>query len=73
VNMLAFSPDGHFVAVAAGTFGREVSFWNIGSRSKLAVYEPSYVATAIAYAPNGRAVAGGELFCGQVFLCVAAD
>ena len=71
--MLAFSPDSDFVAVAAGTFGREVSFWNIGSRSRLAVYEPSYVATAIAYAPDGRAVAGGELFCGQVFLCAAAD
>jgi WD40 repeat protein len=73
VNMLAFSPDSDFVAVAAGTFGREVSFWNIGSRSRLAVYEPSYVATAIAYAPGGRAVAGGELFCGKVFLCVAAN
>ena len=67
VYMLAFSPDGHFVAVAAGSFGREVSFWNIGSRAKLAGYAPSYGASAIAYSPDGRSVAGGELFCGQVF------
>ena len=71
VNMMAFSPDGEFVAVAAGTVGREVSFWNVGSRAKLAAYTPAYVATAIAFAPDGRSVAGGELYCGKVFLCTS--
>ena len=28
-------------------------------------------ATAIAYAPDGRSVAGGELYCGKVFLCTS--
>ena len=69
VNMLAFSPDSQFVGVAAGSIGREVSFWNVASRAKLASYEPSYGASAIAYSPDGLSVAGGELYCGKVFLC----
>jgi WD40 repeat protein len=69
VNDVAFSPDGAFVAVAAGSIGREVSFWNVGSRAKLASYTPAYIASSIAYAPDGRTVAGGELYCGKIFVC----
>jgi len=69
VNGVAFSPDGEFVGVAAGSVGREVSFWNVGSRTKLASYTPAYVATSIAFAPDGRSVAGGELYCGKLFVC----
>jgi WD40 repeat protein len=72
VNMLAFSPDSDFVAVAAGTFGREVSFWNIGSRSKLAVLRAVVRCHRDRLCAGRPAVRGGELFCGKVFLCVAA-
>ena len=54
---------------SAGRIGCEVSFWNVGSRAKLASYEPSYGASAIAYSPDGLSAAGGELYCGMVFLC----
>ena len=67
VNMIAFSPDGEFVAVAAGSVGREVSFWNVGSRAKLASYTPGYVATAIAYSPDGRSVAGESSIAERFF------
>jgi len=69
INGLAFSPDGKYIAVAAGTIGREVSFWSVAAGAKLASYVPSYVPASVAYAPDGGAIAGGELYCGKVFLC----
>jgi WD40 repeat protein len=69
VNMLAFSPDSAYLAVAAGTLGREASVWGVVTRGRLASYVPSYAPGSIAYAPGGSAIAGGELYCGKIFVC----
>jgi WD40 repeat protein len=69
VTMLAFAPNAPFIASAAGNLGRDVSVWDLASRARLGSFSPSYLPTAISYAPSGNAIAGGEIHCGKIFLC----
>ena len=69
VTMLAFAPNAPYIAAAAGNLGREVSVWDLASRARLGAFMPSYLPTAISYAPSGNAIAGGEIHCGKIFLC----
>jgi WD40 repeat protein len=69
VTMLAYAPNAPYIASAAGNLGRDVSVWDLASRTRLGSFSPSYLPTAISYAPSGNAIAGGEIHCGKIFLC----
>jgi WD40 repeat protein len=71
LTTLAFSPDNDYVAVAAGGGyeAGELTVWDLLTHTVRGNFTPTYVPFAIAYAPSGKAIAGGEDDCGKVFLC----
>jgi WD40 repeat protein len=69
INGLAFSPNGSYLAVAAGYPG-ELSIWNVASRSVISrVSIPNENALSVAFSPSGNAVIVGEKGCGKILLC----
>jgi WD40 repeat protein len=69
VDVIAFSPDGSYIALGAGFFG-SITGWNAASsRSQVGVeYDSSYDMTSLAYSGAG-VIAGGEADCGCVVVC----
>ena len=71
VNGLAWSRDGAYLAVAAGSpfaFG-SASIYTYPGRTQYAVVLPTYYPSSVAFSPNGTALAIGETACGKVMLC----
>ncbi len=54
IGVLAFSPDGATLAVTSGS---ELSLWDVVTRQRLGSFKGSRQFEAIAWAPNGRAIA----------------
>lgn len=69
VNDLEFSPNGNYLAIAAGYPG-DVSIWNVSSRIEMARYALSaHHALTVAFSPSGNALVVGERGCGKILLC----
>jgi hypothetical protein len=72
IQGLDFSPDTRYLVVATGTpfAGGAGSLWDVAGRAQIGgvAQGTSYLMSA-AYAPTGKAVAFGEVGCGQVMLC----
>jgi WD40 repeat protein len=69
VRGLAFSPNGSYLAIAAGLPG-EVSVWNVAARTVRSRFSISgQDALSVAFAPAGNVLAVGEEGCGKILLC----
>jgi hypothetical protein len=71
VKAVKYSPDGKYVAVAAGD---PVGSWKIGifnaaTRKAQATKIPTYTPLSIAWSPSGGIVAAGEDTCGKILIC----
>ncbi len=73
VNGVAFSQDGHYLAVATGGYssGGAGSIWDVGLRGQLGGLSAGlkYYTLSVAFAPSGGAIVLGEVACGKVALC----
>lgn len=72
IEGLAFSPNGTYLAVAAGDFSGSVSIWNAATRAQVARYAitaNSNGALSVAFSPTGNAVVVGEFDCGKILVC----
>ena len=59
VNGMAFSPDGNYLAIAAGYPG-DVSIWNVATRTEVSRYSISTRhALTVAFSPSGNALVVG--------------
>ncbi len=71
VNGLAWSRDGAYLAIAAGSpfaYG-STSIYAYPARTQYAVVIPTYYPVSVAFSPSGSALAIGEVTCGKVMLC----
>ena len=69
VNGIAYSPNGNYVAIAAGYPG-DVSIWNVSTRTEMARHAiDSRHALTVAFSPSGNALVVGERGCGKILLC----
>jgi hypothetical protein len=72
VNGVAFSPNGRYLAVAAGSLfqGGSGSIWDVAARGQLGgIAQTRYFVLSTAFAPSGTAVVFGEVGCGKVAVC----
>jgi WD domain, G-beta repeat len=71
VNGLAWSRDGAYLAIAAGSpfaYG-SASIYAYPARTQYAVVIPTYYPVSVSFSPSGSALAIGEVTCGKVMLC----
>ena len=71
VNGLAWSRDGAYLAVAAGSpfaYG-SASIYTYPARAQYATVIPTYYPGSVSFSPSGSALAIGEVACGKVMLC----
>jgi len=70
VDMVAFSPNSSYIAVAGGFF-QSASIWDVAPpRSTLGSYaNESWDMVSMAFSPSGSAIAGGEYDCGVFLVC----
>jgi WD40 repeat protein len=70
-NGVAFSPDGRFVSVSAGSdrVGGKTGLWDSVMRGFRGAYVPTDYPASVAFSPNGKIIAGGEIGCGWVYVC----
>jgi len=69
VNSVAFSPNGNYLAIAAGYPG-DVSIWNVATRTEMYRYPlPDQHGLTAVFSPGGNALVVGERGCGKVLLC----
>ncbi len=71
VNGLAWSRDGAYLAVAAGSpfaYG-SADIYTYPGRALSAMVLPTYYPQSVAFSPSGSALAIGEVTCGKVMLC----
>ena len=71
VNGLAWSRDGAYLAIAAGSLfaGGSASIYAYPARTQYAAVVPTYYPASVAFSPSGSALAIGEVTCGKVMLC----
>jgi WD40 repeat protein len=72
VYALAFSPNGGYIVAGGGYQDSDsnASYWSATARAGYVRISTSHDVTALAFSPGGNAVAGGELNCGTVLMCV---
>jgi WD40 repeat protein len=70
-NGVAFSPDGRFVSIAAGSYGvgGKVGLWDSAMRGFRGAFVPTMYPDSVAFSPNGKVIAAGEAACGWVAVC----
>ncbi|HVV52442.1 MAG TPA: WD40 repeat domain-containing protein, partial [Polyangia bacterium] len=68
---LSWSGDGAYLAIASGSpfAGGAASIYAYPARGRYAQVVPTYYPVSVAFSPNGRALAIGEVTCGKVMLC----
>jgi WD40 repeat protein len=72
VYALAFSPNGGYIVAGGGYSDSDsnASYWSTTARAGSISISTSHDVTALAFSPGGNAIAGGELNCGTVLMCV---
>jgi hypothetical protein len=71
VNGLAWTRDGAYIAIAAGSpfaYG-STSIYAYPARTAYATVLSTYYPASVAFSPSGSALAIGETACGKVMLC----
>jgi hypothetical protein len=70
-NGMTFSPDGRFLAQAIGTNfdGGHVGIWDAASRGARGSKVPTYYPLSVAFSPDGKIIAAGEVACGKIVIC----
>jgi hypothetical protein len=71
VKAVRYSPDGKYVAVAAGdpTDEWKIGIFNASTRASMATKIPTYTPLSIAWSPSGGIIAAGEDTCGKILIC----
>jgi len=72
INYLAFSPTGTSLAIAAGSTSgaRQLGVWDVASGAqRVHASSVAYRPFSVAYSPDGKAIAAGEVDCGIVYVC----
>lgn len=71
INGLAYSPSGKHIAVAAGTNnnGGAVRIYDAATGALVGENVPTWYPLSVAWAPDGRGLAAGEVGCGIVLYC----
>jgi WD40 repeat protein len=70
VKAVRYSPDGKYVAIAAGdpTDQWKVAIYNVATKTQVTKI-PTYTPLSIAWSPSGGIIAAGEDTCGKVLIC----
>ena len=70
-NGMTFSPDGRFLAQAVGTNfdGGRIGIWDATSRGARGSKVPTYYPLSVAFSPDGKIIAAGEVACGKIIIC----
>jgi hypothetical protein len=70
-NGMTFSPDGRFLAQAVGTSfdGGDVGIWDAAGRGARGSKVPTYYPLSVAFSPDGKIIAAGEVACGKIVIC----
>jgi hypothetical protein len=71
VNGMMFSPDSRFIAMSVGTDynGGRTGIWDASSHGTRGSKVPTYYPVSVAFSPDGKIVAAGEVACGKVLVC----
>jgi WD40 repeat protein len=70
VNSIAYSADGKYIAIAAGSVepGR-LGIYDATTRVPRGTKIPTYFPISVAWSPSGSMIAAGEYDCGKFIVC----
>ena len=71
VNGMMFAPDGRNIAMSVGTDfnGGRTGIWDASTHGAKGAKVPTYYPVSVAFSPDGKIVAAGEVACGKVLIC----
>jgi WD40 repeat protein len=71
VNGMMFAPDGRNIAMSVGTDfnGGRTGIWDAATHGTKGAKVPTYYPVSVAFSPDGKIVAAGEVACGKVLVC----